>query len=104
VEETLLLLYSKEKVIAELEIIASRAPALPAERREAVNKVLDKARTLLEKDESLSDEEKNSQFRAYLKTALEAINWERNEFYWYRGAYRTQVSILPTSLAPLLEV
>lgn len=101
VEETLLLLYEKEEVIAQLEIIATRAQELPAGKRDGVIKVLAQARDLLKSDSQLVAAHE-AEFRAYLKEALAAINHHRRLFHWHRGIYQAQVYVLMVFIVPLL--
>lgn len=101
VEEMLLLLYEKVAVISQLEIIAGRAQEVPEGKREGVNKVLAKARDVFEKDQELKAPHE-SEFRAYLKEALAAINHHRRLFHWHRGIYQTQVYMLMMCIVPLL--
>lgn len=101
VEEMLLLLYEKAEVISQIEIIATRAQEVPEGKREGVNKVLAKARDIFEKDSALNAPHE-SEFRAYLKEALAAVNHHRRLFHWHRGIYQTQVYMLMACIVPLL--
>jgi hypothetical protein len=104
VEETLLLLYPQEEVLAQLDLIATRAQELPEGKREGATKVLARAREFLDQNPQLANPSEETKFRTYLKEALAVINHHRRLFHWHRGIYQAQVYILMTFIVPLLLV
>jgi hypothetical protein len=100
VEETLLSLEEKTKIIAQLETLTALTQEFPEEKRAAAMKSLEQARALFMQDSTLATHE--TMVRTYLKEALTAINAQRRLFHWHRSIYKCQVFYLLVFISPLL--